>query len=186
MLPRICSLMGFERYEHRDRVNDDEPPIVSAVAPGHASIAVGNASTGVTVYPGSTLPAGTVQWSIPGDASETVQILPTVPRVPGGADVFAQRSGTVQAITASGAVAWTANLASPCSSGEFPLPLCLPHFSGGLIVMNNQRDLIERFDGITGQSSTIYPFTQPPILFRRIRDTYFAARRCSFFRMARS
>lgn len=78
-------------------LSTDDPPIVTALAPGHVTITAGNASADLTVYPGPALPLGTVQWSIPGDGSGVAQILPAVPS-DSGVDVFAlQRSGNIQA-----------------------------------------------------------------------------------------
>ena len=51
-------------------VSNDDPPVLTAVAPGNVTITAGGASADVTVYAGgTTLPLGTVLWSDPGDGS---------------------------------------------------------------------------------------------------------------------
>src|SRR3984885_2188001 len=48
-------------------LSTDDPPILTALSAGRATIAVGNSSADVTVYSGSSLPLGTTIWSNPGD-----------------------------------------------------------------------------------------------------------------------
>ena len=119
-----------------------DPPLLTALAVGHATITAGTGSADVTVsagdpnYPG-TLPLGTVLWSVPGSVN---QIVPAVPSPSGVADVFAIQCDysnsdvpcggevSVQAITSDGTTAWTANLgdANPI----------LPDFLGGLVYVD--------------------------------------------------
>jgi hypothetical protein len=139
-------------------LSTDDPPILTALTAGHVTITAGSASADVTVYT-ATLPTGTVIWSNPGDGSGVISIVPAVPSATGVADVFAfQSDGTVQAITSSGATAWTANLngANYWQS--------VPDFQGGLVVANlaNQtHQSISKLDGITGQAYPAYtPTTQ--------------------------
>jgi hypothetical protein len=46
-------------------LSTDDPPIITALAPGHVTITAGNASADLTVYPWPALPLGAVQWSLP-------------------------------------------------------------------------------------------------------------------------
>ena len=125
-------------------LSTDDPPIITAVAPGKVTITAGSASADVTVWAGSTLPTGTVIWSNPGDGSGVSSIVPAVPSSTGVADVFAQNaSGSVQAITASGQTAWT----TPNVSGQL-----IPDFQGGSAVYTGSS--IYKLDGMTGQPST--------------------------------
>jgi hypothetical protein len=125
-------------------LSTDDPPTITAVAPGNATITAGNASADVTVWSGSTLPTGTAIWSNPGDGSGVTNIVPAVPSSTGVADVFAQNaSGSVQAITASGRTAWT----TPSVYGQL-----IPDFQGGAIVYTGGG--IYRLDGMTGQPSS--------------------------------
>ena len=125
-------------------LSTDDPPIVTAVGVGTATITAGAASADVTVSSGSVLPAGTVIWSNPGDGSGVTSIVPAVPSSTGVADVFAQNaSGSVQAITASGQTAWTAQNVS----GQI-----IPDFQGGAVVYTG--GAIYRLDGMTGQPSS--------------------------------
>lgn len=105
----------------------DDPPVLTALAPGHVTITAGDGSADVTVYAAALAP-GTVIWSNPGDGSGVQNIVPAVPSSTGVADVFAfQASGNVQAIASDGTVAWTANLGSPYATA-------IPDFQGGLVI----------------------------------------------------
>jgi hypothetical protein len=65
------------------------------------------------------------------------------------ADVFAfQQDGTVQAITADGTTAWTANAYAWSS---------WPDFQGGLVVISPDQTSIQKLDGKTGQVAWTYP-----------------------------
>jgi hypothetical protein len=143
-------------------LSTDDPPIVTAVAPGHVTITAGNASADLTVYPGPTLPPGTVHWSVPDDGSGVSKILPAVPSNT-GIDVFAvQGDNNVQAVTTDGRVAWTTNVVSQNSFLRF-----LPDFLGGLITVTVNPSLgtgsITRLDGVTGQLTLIYTFKNPDV-----------------------
>ena len=121
-------------------LSTDDPPIITAVGTGTATITAGAASADVTVSPGGALPIGTVIWSNPGDGSGVTSIVPAVPSSTGVADVFAQNaSGSVQAITASGKTAWTAQNVS----GQI-----IPDFQGGAVVYTGGS--IYRLDGDDG------------------------------------
>ncbi|MGB8130242.1 MAG: IPT/TIG domain-containing protein [Candidatus Angelobacter sp.] len=132
-------------------LSTDDPPIVTAIAPGHVTITAGNASADLTVYPGPALPLGTVQWSIPGDGSGVTQILPAVPS-DSGIDVFAQQqSGNIQAVKTDGRVAWTSTVGTDKK--------LVPDFLGGLAVADSQS--IRKLDGLTGQPLPAYNFVNP-------------------------
>jgi len=136
-------------------LSTDDPPFLTAVAPGTATITAGSASADVTVYAGPTLPLGTVIWSSPGN-STTSALLPAVPSPTGAADVFAVPfdGGTVQAITTDGVVAWNATI-SP--STFFNANIFFPDFQGGLDVWSGTS--IYKLDGLTGQPYPAYNAT---------------------------
>lgn len=140
-------------------LSTDDPPVLTAVAPGNATITAGGASADVTVYAGSTLPLGAIVWSNPGDGSGVDAIFPAVPSYTGVADVFAlQGDGTIQAITTDGSVAWTVTPAGGFQNSY------LPDFQGGLVVFgsgtsNNSDTSILRLDGLTGQPYPAYVTT---------------------------
>jgi hypothetical protein len=112
-------------------VSNDPSPLLTAAAPGTATIRAGDASAEVTVFANGDMPEGTVLWSAPGPMSGVADIKVAVPALGAVADVFAIGSeGEVQAITADGKVAWTV-----------PNPLdwdaqWRPDFHGGLVVYN--------------------------------------------------
>jgi hypothetical protein len=125
-------------------LSTDDPPVLTALAPGHATITAGGGSADVTVSVGP-LPIGTVIWSNLGDGSGVDWIVPAVPSPTGVADVFAfQHDGTIQAITSDGTVAWTTDV----GQGEhLRTDSALADFQGGLLYGGY------RLDGITGQAS---------------------------------
>ncbi len=138
-------------------LSTDDPPIITALAPGHVIITAGDGSADLTIYLGPSLPAGTIQWSSPGDGSGVSSIVPAVPSSTGVADVFAfQQSGNVQAIRSDGTVAWTANAGSPANAA-------LPDFQGGLTIqnLNSTPPTIQKLDGITGQPNPAYSYANP-------------------------
>ena len=140
-------------------LSTDDPPVLTAVAPGHVTIVAGTASVDVTVTDVSltgTLPIGTVIWSNPGDGSGVDDIVPAVPSPTGVADVFAFNSdGAIQAIRSDGTTAWMAHLSS-----AFGPVFGVPDFLGGMVAVESQSgaiwDTIVRLDGMTGQPSTLY------------------------------
>jgi hypothetical protein len=133
-------------------LSTDDPPVVTAIAPGHVSITAGNSSTDLTVYPGPALPIGTVRWSVPGDGTGFLQILPAVPSSTGVADVFAlQASGTVQALSSDGVAKWAVNLGTDKT--------LTPDFQGGLLVADSQS--IKKLDGSSGQAKPAYTLSSP-------------------------
>ncbi len=137
-------------------LSNSDPPVLTALAAGHVTIIAGTASADVTVSAGP-LPIGTVIWSNPGDGSGVQSIVPAVPSTSGVADVFAfQADGTVQAITSSGTVVWTANV----SQGGYCCQPVVPDFQGGLVVLNVDPNTnvssIYKLDGITGQPYPAY------------------------------
>ena len=136
-------------------LSSDDPPVLTALAPGHVTIIGGTASVDVTVSAG-TLPTGTVLWSNPGNGSGVGAIVPAVPSPSGVADVFAfQGDGTVQAITSDGKTAWTADVSLAYGSQHV-----LPDFQGGLVAMESRSggyyDTVVKLDGLTGQPTVVY------------------------------
>ena len=115
-------------------LSTDDPPVLTGVAAGHATILAGTASIDVTVTDVSltgTLPTGTVIWSNPGDGSGVDAIVPAVPSPTGVADVFAfNYDGTVQAIRSDGTTAWTADVSQ---AGIYEAGGIVPDFLGGLV-----------------------------------------------------
>ncbi len=101
-------------------LSTDDPPILTALAPGHVTITAGTGSADVTVSALGVLPNGTVLWSNPGDGSGVQQILPAVPSQAGVADVFAlQNDGKIQAMKSDGTVAWTSDVSAYVVGGFF-------------------------------------------------------------------
>ncbi|MBZ5606807.1 MAG: hypothetical protein LAP38_01005 [Acidobacteriia bacterium] len=161
-------------------LSTDDPPVLTAVAAGHATITAGGASADITVVSGA-LALGTILWSNPGGASGVYSIVPAVPSPNGVADVFAfQNDSTVQAITSDGTTAWTANLSNVLEARFSDLRFdlnAIPDFQGGLVLAKFppgnccQLASIVKLDGITGQpgpaytpSGTAYLYLDSPLV----------------------
>ncbi len=132
-------------------LSTDDPPVITAVAPGSTTITAGNASADVTVWPflasASSLPMGTVVCRNPGDGSGVISIIPAVPSSSGVADVFAlQEDGNVLAMNSDCTIAWSAYVGTGNT--------LIADFQGGLVVANLQS--IYKLDGITGQAYPAY------------------------------
>jgi hypothetical protein len=145
-------LTGLPWYSSDTNVvtlSTDDPPVLTAVAVGTATVQAGTSTATVTVFAGPELPEGTVKWTVPGDGTPILQTLPAVPSATGVADVFTlYQSGLVQAITNDGHVAWTVKTTDG--------PDILPDFTGGLLEAG---DIVRAHDGVTGQALPPYTFT---------------------------
>jgi hypothetical protein len=130
----------------------DDPPVITAVGPGHATITAGDSSSDVTVFPDPVfLPVGTPSWTIPGDGSGIVRTIPAVPN-DNEVDVFAvQASGQVLALTKDGLVVWQANVGTNSQLNA--------DFLGGLVATNGTT--LTKFDGATGQQDFQYTYNNP-------------------------
>ncbi len=130
-------------------LSTDDPPVITAVAPGRATIRAGSASADITVYNAGEMPLGTTLWSAPGPASGVAELKIAVPNYDAVADVFAVgNDSSVQAITSDGMVAWTAS--SPIAG----FSSFMPDFQGGIVSYDDES--IYRLDPLTGQPIPLY------------------------------
>ena len=126
-----------------------DPPVLTAVAPGTATITVGSASAEVSVYAGSTLPNETVVWA--NGASTQGGLYPAVPNYDAVADVFAiGGNNEVVAIKRDGSTAWTYQGAS--------FPWLFPDFQGGAVLYDNN-EVLTRLDPLTGAPLQLFSYT---------------------------
>ena len=131
-------------------LSTDDPPVITAVAPGHVTISAGDGSADLTIYPGPGLPAGTALWS---NSAISGGFIPAVPSESGVADVFGfDGSGNVEAVTSDGTTAWTANVSTAVN--------LLPDFLGGLVMQDTTS--IKELDGMTGQAHPAYTYSTLP------------------------
>jgi uncharacterized protein YjdB/N-acetylneuraminic acid mutarotase len=157
-------------------LSTDDPPIITAIAAGNATITAGTASVDLTVYPGPTLPLGTTIWSNAGDGSGVLSVVPAVPNTEGIADVFVLNGDcNLQAVAGDGTTAWTVNIGQPPEFGsntntcnEFQ-----PDFQGGVVVHRQTSFTdpdtgrlvfgytLQKLDGLTGQGYPPYVYTSP-------------------------
>ncbi|MFZ3213427.1 MAG: IPT/TIG domain-containing protein [Terriglobales bacterium] len=152
-------------------LSTDDPPLITAVAPGSATVYAENVPVAVTVYAGSSLPAGTPIWSLSlgGSGSSSVSLAPAVPSS-SGVDVFALSPGVLSAIASDGTVVWTANSipASPEDGSTL-----IPDFSGNVLLKTPYTYLdaqgnsyfthkVQKVDPNTHQLVNLYTFAAVP------------------------
>jgi hypothetical protein len=131
-------------------LSTDDPPVLSALAPGRVTISAGGASADVVVMAGDQFPVGTTAWSTPVGVG---RIMPAVPSATGVADVFVASAQSVSALTSEGVVAWTTALAVP--PDKWWTIEHIPDFQGGMIVQHSGTT-IQRLNGMTGALTTLY------------------------------
>jgi Bacterial Ig-like domain (group 2)/IPT/TIG domain/Beta-propeller repeat/Kelch motif/Galactose oxidase, central domain len=132
----------------------DDPPVLTAIAPGSATIYAGAVPISVTVF-SAAIPSGTPLWSLPLGNAE-LSIIPAVPSG-SGADVFAiDGNGTLSAVTSDGKIAWQAS-----TSGQV-----IPDFTGNAYLYeyfgcgtNCSTHRVVRLDPVTHTRSVLYTFS---------------------------
>lgn len=130
-------------------------PILTAKVSGQLTINADSATATVTVYPeGTSFPAGTVVWSVPGASTGggsgafTVQAMPAPSSL---ADLFiVQPSGLVQALKADGTPVWHASLG-------FNAGHALPDSNGGIVGFNDGTSPMTRIDSSGSPTWSIPP-----------------------------
>lgn len=134
-----------------------DPPVLTAVAAGHATITAGSASADVTVF-ASSLPTGAVLWLNTLGGQYIDSFLPAVPSPTGVADLFAisgDQANVITALTSDGMTTWTRTL-----SDEQYHAYLTPDFQGGLIDIvgggGSSPASVSKLDGLTGQTVSTY------------------------------
>jgi len=164
-------------------LSTDDPPLITAAAPGSATVYADDVPVAVTVYAGSALPPGTPLWSLPlgGSGSSPASLAPAVPSS-SGVDVFALSSGVLSAIASDGTVVWTANNI-PTVLGD---PTLIPDFSGNTLLKtpyvyvdgnnySHSTHIIQRLDPTTHQLANLYTFSDaqfPSVLGYTFSDKF--------------
>ena len=145
-------------------LSTDDPPVITAVAPGTVTLYVVGVPILVTVYPaGSSLPSGTPIWSAP--IASLGSMVPAVPSS-SGVDLFAldvqgnplDNAGALDALRSDGSIAWSVPLTS---LGLFSQ--VIPDFSGSALVLTPDTSyvgqgpsLVQRVDPDTHQLTNLY------------------------------
>ena len=111
-------------------LSPDDPPLITALAPGLATVWAGDVSFPITVYAADAAPLGAPLWTVPlGSGSGNLSIVPAVPS-DSGADVFAlDASGTLSAIAADGQPVWRISGVPGASSATI-----IPDFAGNALL----------------------------------------------------
>lgn len=111
-------------------LSTDDPPVITALAPGQATVWAGDVSFPITVYAADSVQPGTPLWSLPVSSGSTVTDL--VPAIPNdsGVDVFVLDSaGGLTAVANDGTPVWKVS-GIPNSS----LAKIIPDFSGNALL----------------------------------------------------
>ena len=152
----------------------DDPPLVTGIAPGYATVYAGAVPISVTVYAGSALPSGTAIWSIPLGGSNEVSLVPAVPSS-SGVDVFAlggESLSTLSALSGDGTVVWQAagiGEAVSMSGYNISLSSIIPDFSGNALLKSfyeyidgsgyHGTHTVQQVNSATGATTTLYTFS---------------------------
>jgi len=148
---------------------------ISAVSPGTAEIISADAGATITVYDGTSLPTGSIQWSIPATQSTINEITPQPPYTPTEGTALASyaREGTyyVTALAADGTQLWEHQMLSggwdpslythplvPDFQGRVALPY--PNLIGGTAaeMSQNPQGLVV-YDATTGTGGSANVYT---------------------------
>jgi len=140
-------------------LSTDDPPLITALAPGTAIVFAGGLPIPVTVYAGSSLPQGTPIWSVP--FANTPAAIPAVPGA-SGADLFVLDGSTLRALASDGSPVWQAQISRDNATQ------LIPDFSGGDFVTepysyvdgvgSHSTHILARVDPSTQQLTTLYTF----------------------------
>ena len=144
-------------------LSSDDPPVLTAVAPGTAVVYVVGMPILVTVYAGTALPAGTPIWSVPttGGGIFKQVLVPAVPSA-SGADVLVLDDVSVRALASDGTPLWS----TPVTRDSYSR--IIPDFSGSALVTQpysftdangfHTTHTLGRIDPNTHQLTTLYTF----------------------------
>jgi hypothetical protein len=142
-------------------LSTDDPPVLTAVAAGSATVYAGTVPISVTVNAGSSLPSGTAIWSLPLGGFSELNIVPAAPSS-SGTDVFALDSaGTLSAVSVDGNIVWQV----PGVVGGL-----IPDFSGNALLLTPNSysdgqgntyyyDVLRRVDQGAGLSAALHTYT---------------------------
>jgi hypothetical protein len=144
-------------------LSTDDPPVITGVAPGAATVYAGGVPIPVTVYAGTNLPPGAQVWSLPINVSTPANLVPAVPSE-SGVDVFAlDDDGMLNAVSSDGEILWSI----PVPGGR--LATVIPDFSGNAFLstpityfdsQNDRHDahILKRIDPVTHTLNDLYTF----------------------------
>ena len=149
----------------------DDPPVLTAVAPGTAIVYVVGMPILVTVYSGTTLPAGTAIWSVPiGNGSTSPGSMTMAPAVPSssGVDLITlDNSFTLTGLSADGTKVW--KLTTGTTYGGVLATSVIPDFSGSALlkpiygyISNSQAHWthkVQQVNWSTGTVTDLYTFS---------------------------
>ena len=157
-------------------LSTDNPPLLTGVAPGSATVYAGVVPIAVTVNAGSTLSPGTPVWSLPISVSTPADIAPAVPSST-GVDVFAMDgNGMLSAISSDGTTVWrtgpfqwTVNQTSGDTTTTLLRGSIIPDFTGNAVLKNvtsffdgqnmlHAAHVVTTLDPNTHQPTVLYTF----------------------------
>lgn len=141
----------------------DGSGLLTAAQPGTvtltASVQGVQATATVTIYAGTSLPAGTPSWTFsPPGGSTVVSSVPAVPSA-SGVDVFTlDTAGMLRALTSEGSAVWGYQVPlNGMYAGSYKM---VPDFKGG-VVINGGGGGLTRLDAVTGIPTVNYTYSVP-------------------------
>jgi len=162
-------------------LSSDDPPLITAVAPGSATVYAGDVPIPVTVYAGSALPPGTPLWSVTlsSSGSGAVNIVPAVPNQSSDVDLFVADSNShnLSAISSDGSVLWSVPSiwsGTDATGATVPITRLIPDFSGNVLLKSpysyldqqgfpHSTHVLQKVNPTTGQLTNLYTFADRPI-----------------------
>ncbi len=152
-------------------LSSDDPPVLTAVAPGTAIVYVVGMPILVTVYSGTSLPAGTSIWSVPiGNGSSSPGSITMAPAVPSssGVDLITlDNSFTLTGLSADGSKVW--KVTTGTTYGGVLATSVIPDFSGSALlkpiygfISNSQAHWthkVQQVNSLTGAVTDLYTFS---------------------------
>jgi hypothetical protein len=163
-------------------LSTDDPPVITALAPGSAIVYAGEAPISVTVYAGTSLPAGTINWSVPvgGGSSANPSLVPAVPSA-SGADLFVLSATGLSVLSSDGTLLSTdGNLGySLIGNGGAQYMIgasLIPDFTGNAVLKSwdtyNYTHQVSQVNVATGQQTPLYTFSLQPYDFGNIQSDF--------------
>jgi uncharacterized protein (TIGR03437 family) len=149
-------------------LSTDDPPIISGLAIGSATVYAGDVPLQVTIYAGTALPPGLPLWSIPVNTGATsiTSIIPAMPNNRGVDLLVGDDSNYVSAYSGEGELKWRQPIVPN-------LEKIIPDFSGNTLVSTvplvinsdgtwHQHHRIDTVDPDTGNQVHFYTYSEKP------------------------
>lgn len=159
----ITGLSWFATDSTIVSLSTDDPPIITALAPGSVTVYAGEVPIAINVYASiSAMPPGTPIWTVAAGVSGPISVVPAVPSS-NGVDAFTLDSaGTLIGFSADGVLKGKiSGVFTQCNSCSLVPATIVPEFSGNAVV----KSLYTFVDGNGNLHSTHVVLTCPQLSF---------------------